>query len=489
MDAGEQGQLSGVSVGSAAIVLVCAWGALAAPAPSAADEVVNALSAVAQYGDTDAAALLLEQLENPDKTAETWRKEFRQYYTTGVFTAALAQFWESAILEFDPKHRDSIALVSALCASEAVAAATPVATQLPAAFNSLVASLYWLERVNPVLGPASRSIAFDALVKGFGDNGLASYARDPARFGFYVQAGLTLRAYSEGNASAKDRLARVMALLDGARAIWYAHGILLFDNGVLTAQHIASLGTVLTAIPRELHYVYAIIVPQATGIGPGASFVTSGQIVYLPLIPMESLTSTHEFIESQTGPYAPIFTVTAAQEMVRAVQAVQFAKRPSLALRRDIILANAGNYGTRYLRHYRMLSPQTYFANPDELLPALAYVYFIDSRAVFNIAMALFVLKEEEPVDQFLLLADLLSGGTNITRLYDTSLDGAVTFAQASIGRVHGSWIAPPRAAGLHFYQQLIPADLWFCNSISYGGAHYIFEFDAQGITNRYVRR
>ncbi|HRK34493.1 MAG TPA: hypothetical protein PLJ47_07840 [Candidatus Hydrogenedentes bacterium] len=451
-------------------------------------EVVSLIERVALQGDLEAAEGLLDRLEESKNTIEVWRADFRTYFRTGVFTASLGAFWDTAYVEFDESDRPRIAILSAICACEAASAALPRATTIPAAYESLVLSFRWLERVYSALAPSARVTVFDALDAGLSNGNLSSIAQHREGNPFYIQASLTLRAYATGDARARQRIATILGLRGGPLAIWQAHGILLFDNHVYSALHISSLDSVLRAIPSDLHAIQAIIVPEATGVGAGANLVSQGQILYLPFISMDVLTSRHEFIEGP-GPIAPVFTVTVAQEVVRAVQAIQFYKRPQLAFRRDVILANAGRATTRYLRHYRVLSPNVYWSNPDELLPALAYLYFIDSRAAFRMALALFALKDEEPMDQFLLLADLLSGGSNTSYLYATSLGGIVTRGTAAIGRVHGAWIAPPNAAGAMFYTGVLPTDVWFCNAIAYGGSRYVFDFDAHGITVRYILR
>ncbi|MDZ4861470.1 MAG: hypothetical protein SGI88_21055 [Candidatus Hydrogenedentes bacterium] len=475
-------------VARAAIAILAAFISIAGTAQQTEFDALDALSGVALSGDNEAAAILHGRLADPAVPVETWRKDFQEYFRDGVFTTPLGLFWDFAVRDFTGEDRAHAAIVSAICACEAVKAALPRVHELPAAYESLTLSFRWLEHVYPAIAPNGRVTIFDALDQSLSGVGLATIAQQRSRYAFYIQAGLTLRAYAIGDAGARQRLAAVLGLQGGPQIIWQTHGILLFDNNAYSVHHIASLSSVLNAIPRDLHAIQAIIVPEATGINAGAGFVSAGQVLYLPYIAMDLYTSRHEFIEGP-GPVAPIFTVTVAQEIVRAVQAVQFVNRPELAFRRDVILANAGQNATRYLRHYRMVSPSVYWSNPDELLPALAYVYFIDSRAAFQMAIMLFALKEEEPIDQFLLLADLLSGGSNTSSLYATTPDGAVTRATSAIGRVHGSWVAPPNAAGLLHYRDIIPANVWFCNAIAYGGDNYVFDFDAHGITVRYLRR
>ncbi|MBI4560109.1 MAG: hypothetical protein HY706_21150 [Candidatus Hydrogenedentes bacterium] len=90
-----------------------------------------------------------------------------------------------------------------------------------------------------------------------------------------------------------------MLRLDGpARACWEATGLFVFDNAVLSADHAASLVTVLNAIPKELHAISAIIVPAGFGVGPSQfGLVTTGQLLYIPAIPMAGNTWTFDLNE------------------------------------------------------------------------------------------------------------------------------------------------------------------------------------------------
>lgn len=441
------------------------------------------MGAVALSSDPASVTFLSDRLYNSNVSIEQWQRDFRQYFASGTFTVPLGLFWESELTEADESHRQRTGLISALCACEAVRAALPRAAQLPAAYDSLATAFRWLQYASSAFDANTRQLVFDALAKAIGGGNLSAFAHQPQQYAFYVQAALTLGEYAGGRG--RDAIGQALGLPPAALAFWQSFGIFVFDNGAFGAQHYASLASLVRAIPSQLHAIRAIIVPEATGIAAGSGFITSGQIVYLPFVAMNVYTSPREFLDNN-GPAAPVFTATAAQEIVRAVQAVQFWKRPELAARRDVILANAQGVPARYLRHYRIISPQVYARNPDELLPALAYIYVIDSRAVFRMALALFQLKAEETIDQFLLLADMLSGGSTTTPLFVTSLDGAVASAPAAIGRIHGNWIRTPQPNVAPYASPAVPIDFWLCNAISFQGSSYVFEFDDYGITTRY---
>ena len=447
----------------------------------------EALGAVAQSGDADAAEALEDRLYDYGVTLDQWRADFQSYFGEGAYTLTLGQFWEAVIGAADEREQPRLALISALCAADAVKAALPHAAGLPAARDSLMTAFRWLQYASPALDTPGRASAFAALSKAMAGHSLETFAQDPLQYAFYVQAALTLADYAD--AGGRGTLEQMLSLPPSAAAMWRMHGVLVFDRGAFGEAHYASLASLLSAVPRQLHAIRAIVVPDVAESIAGATFATPGQIVQLPPISMDVYTSPDEFITTDQ-PVAPQFTAIAAQEIVRAVQAVQFWKRPDLAARRDIVLASARGEGARYLRSYRAVAPDTYAADPDDLLPALAYIYVIDSRTVFDMALGLFQLSKVEAIDQFLLLTDLMSGGGTSAPLFATSIEGEVASEPATIGRVHGSWVRPAASARTYSLNADVaaPVDLWFCNAIAYRNSRYVFEFDDQGIAARYLR-
>ena len=137
------------------------------------------------------------------------------------------------------------------------------------------------------------------------------------------------------DARGRDSVGQLLGLAPAPLAMWQSFGIFVFDNGAYGAQHYESLASLLRAIPPRLHAIRAIIVPEATGIAPGAAFIASGPIVYLPYVAMDVYTSPLEFPEyrgvGRSSRRSP-------RRNCSRDQAVQFWKRPGFA-RRDIVLA------------------------------------------------------------------------------------------------------------------------------------------------------
>ncbi|MBM3289938.1 MAG: hypothetical protein FJY92_07280, partial [Candidatus Hydrogenedentes bacterium] len=258
------------------------------------DDVVGALGAVALSGDAAAVEGLADRLFDYEVTPDRWRHDFQAYFGTGTFTIALGQFFEATIAVADEREQPRLALISALCAVEAVKSALPRATGLPAAYESLSTAFRWLEYASPALDTQGRAAVAGALTEAMGSGALDAFARNPQQYAFYVQAALTLADYAD--ASGRGEIAQLLGLPPAAQTMWRSFGILVFDNGAFGGAHYASLASLLSAIPRPLHAIRAIVVPEAAGIPAGTAFATQGQVVYLPAIAMDEYTSPYEFI-------------------------------------------------------------------------------------------------------------------------------------------------------------------------------------------------
>lgn len=440
------------------------------------DDVRDAFNKLAAGRDPVAAAAVLPKLLDNSVSDKQWREFFRNYFKNKSFTADLAQFWTTSITSGGPVA-PKLARLSALAASEALA--RPLARD-PA---SAVEALRWLHRLAPELDTAARETVLGDIEESLKSTKIdlrpALLGSNPEQSVFAMQVCLTLAEYT-GRGAQRTKITRLLTLPDGTASLWDGAGVFLFDRGVLTPAHIASLGSLLSSIPPELHSLAVLPVPDALGFDPlAAGLGTSGQVYPLPLIPMTQPSNPAEFTPQVGQPVAPEFTLTAAIQVFRAIQAKQFALRPELVIRRDAILAHAGDRKARYLR--RTLPPEVYVNQPDELLPQTAYLYVLDSGRAFQTALDLFNISQKDGMDAFLLLADVFSGGGNQTLLFSTDSAGIVRSAVTAAGRTRLSSLAfpDPRHPGLT--RPPIPADLNFLNAIVINGASWVFQLGPRG--------
>lgn len=394
----------------------------------------------------------------PTGKAAEFHAQYKEFFADNVFDDELLTYWQGAFEE-EPERRAELVQESAACAAEAVAAGLAAS---PMAVGSVWNGLAWLDQLYAVVDEAGWRDAGLAIGAAFSEApaALAVPLESPANAEesrIAMQTCLSLALYGDLPAL-KRWLAlpqRTAVFLEGAQAF-------LFGGAALTEEQFNALGSLFQAVPREVHQVLAVVVPEGAGMDTQSAGLRALGSVIDVYAGVSGYTSAEEFFgELGAQPVAPAFTIEAALQLVRAAQWAQFGLRPELRDRRDLILRNAGAEPTRYLR--RGPSPGAYQGEPDELLPQTAYLWFIDSAAAFQQAGGLLRFKEGEAMDAVLLLADLLSGGEETAPVFRTGLDGIVSRSGAALQR---SEIAP---------------GLVIAHGISMGGEYWSFGIDADG--------
>ncbi len=387
-----------------------------------------------------------------------WQDLFRTYFETHTFSPALVQFWLYAVQPANGGAR--VALVSGFCAWEAIRAGLGSAPNLDSAFSAAI----YMHQLLPFLGKDGLTATMKYMaesVKGSALDLTRSLAPGgQTRAG--MQVCLTLADYANADARGRGQLSELVTLPETVRTFWNSTGVFLFDNGALSPPQLTSLDSVTRSFPSAIHALAAWIVPDAIGIDPAQSgLMAAGPIMALAAIAPGEMTSPSEFLPDTGQPFAPLFTISAAQQMVRAAQAVQFSRRPWLVAYRDRILARAKDRRERYLR--RGVLPAVYLDQPDELLPQTAFLWCIDSAAAFRMAYEYARVGERESLDAVLLLADVLSDGGGATLLFHTDPSGIVTSGPSPIHRVPVGDGSP------------------CVNGITVGGSEWLFEVDPTG--------
>ncbi len=440
---------------------------------------VQLLAALARGENIEAAQQLGALLEDPAHPIDDWRRLFESAYDPASFTPALARFWSFALDNAMAPAR--IALISGHCANVTVGMGLSgrLGEGALAPQGPVDIAMGWLHRLAQSADPATRERILSHLGEALSRGGapqipVAEPTPNLSRALLQVQLIAAMLAPENER---RGVVSRALNLQGGARATWDRFGILLFDNAGLAEAQVAALHSVLEAIPADLHRISAFVVPETTGLEPASTQLTAqGQVVFLPAVAMGLTTEAAEFTRDDGQPVAPAFTVTAAQQVIRAVQEVQFERRPELRTRRDMIIANAGDEPGLYLR--RTVAPEVYLENPDELLPSVAFPYAIDAWRTFRMAMELFAHRRRHGLDSYLLLADMLSGGSENTLLLHTDADGRLHATPAPIGRGIVQRVRLP-----HDRSQRV--DMEFLNRLVISEREWLFRFsDLGGVTH-----
>lgn len=386
---------------------------------------------------TDTAQMLVD----PSATDADWASYFAVYFQNRLFTPQLLEFFRFAVTQL-PGAAPRPAFVAATAAGAAAAPmlAGIAETGRPADFSSLLYSLNTLQAMLPAAPVEARGPLFALMTRGIEGRTLDLTAvLQPGPEGsaptamLGMQICLTLAAYA-GPGSQRAAVTTMLRLPDRVRTFWQSTGVFLFDNGALSDAQAASLDSLLRSFPENLHEIVALLAAEAYGLDPSLpQLIVSGQIVPVPLIAMDAATNPAEFVVLGPSPVSPDFTATAGANVFRAVQAVQFARRPHLALRRDAILARSGARDVSYLR--RGVPPEMFLENPAEFLPMTAYLWIINSDTAWRMALDFFRLEQPAPAESLLLIADVLSNGTDASLAFATNPEGIVSSAPTQIGR------------------------------------------------------
>jgi hypothetical protein len=423
-----------------------------APPPAGAET-----DPVAEAADTLKNELLAVDLKMAD-----WQKICRTFFEAHPFTPNHGALWVRLIDAAGEGH-ERAAQLSGVFAAEGVAAALGA---FPPEFPSLRESLQWLDYIASGLEEKGRVPVSDALRAALtksppdlvgmmrvgpvaGPEGLAP-GNPPEVIAAAMQICLTLMQYAR-----PSDLNAWLRLPADMRIFYEGTGILLFDNGALGPLQLESLESLFRAVPRELHQVAAIIVPEGMQIDATAAMLNApGVILNIFAIPMDLFSDPTEFSRRAGPQAAPEFTLSAAAQLMRAIQFAQFSRRPELPFFRDQILGAAGLRPERYLRPY--VAPETYLNNPDELLPLTAVLWFLNSQKALAMASDLLVLNQRPPMETLMLLADVLSGGGPTTLIFNTDEMGRVSGREVSIQRVLTA-AGPPAVVGVGLEPLLEP--------------------------------
>jgi len=468
-----------VRTGVLLAIVVC-FGAVASAELDAAlrEELVGTLKELGGVEDAEAAGFLIGHMAGDRIAAEEWRELIAGFAQTHPFSPLYARFWSHAASELQgPRQSLAVELAAAWAADTMAHTLSVRPDEGPAiSFGPFQVAAGWLQERAGALAPGDRAKVFAVLEEGASTSGALGAIPVQRQ----VEMALTLAANQPTDAGGSGAVSAALGLAGPVKAIWERFGVFLIGDSALSPPQVDILGGVLDSFPADLHDIGAIIVPEGSGVDPAnPDIATPRQLVFVPAIPLDRPADPIEFIREFEGPLVPEFTVVAAQAIVRAIQTVQFARRPELVARRDFILLRAGRDRYRYFR--RDIPPEVYLDDPDALLPAVAYLWIIDSRRAFQLAVDLFQLPLREPADSVLLLADTLSGGAPVAPVFTTQPGGALVSGTVPVMRTR---VSGERINGLGLpatRTRPLPPDVFVLNGMEINGRLFDFEVTDTG--------
>jgi hypothetical protein len=241
---------------------------------------------------------------------------------------------------------------------------------------------------------------------------------------------LTLGVFRSGGAVGQwlELPPRMTAFADAA-------GVWLFDGDTLTEAHARSLESIFKVVPRTLHGVCALLVPEAIPFSAeNAPLRLPGVALDIPLAPMELMRDLSEMPPFVVQPLVPEFTIMALEQVMRAVVALRLAERQDLAQRAAHVMRLGVALPESPLAN---LAPAEILMSgaPDLFLGYLGVMWLVNSEALLESAIVLAEQGAPEALYALLLVADLFSVTGDATLLFRATPIGALTASETALRR------------------------------------------------------
>ena len=218
--------------------------------------------------------------------------------------------------------------------------------------------------------------------------------------------------------------------------IWNTLGILIIDNNGLDSAQLTALSNLLNTIPVGLRNLRSITVSDffglhdihATSAWPSVNTFSNKLVDLQQQFPSDIATNNPP----------PIFMSAAAHEINHNVDSYQYTLNPTgwgaYKLR---LLAQTGRDPMQFLR-CGAGDPDcaAYLVdNPGEFFAGLSNQYITDSWHTLDHAVQRFNNGYKEPINQFLLFANVYTQALATTKVYTINSSGAVTVIDAAVTR------------------------------------------------------
>jgi len=223
----------------------------------------------------------------------------------------------------------------------------------------------------------------------------------------------------------KSEIASTIGLTGRHLDIWMEFTVLLLDNNGLDQKQLDFIYALLSAIPKELHNLRAISVADFLGALPPSTpeiylWGREGGVNIFGIRIGEF--SENGFPDDVPPKLSDVFCLVVVHEVNHVVDAYYISRNTALRNRKDELVKRAGSNRLNYLRS---MLPEGYFTSyPQEFFASISNQWFSDSALTLKLALARFDKGYREPLNQFLLFAEVYSLGGNTTLFYSLDTEG-----------------------------------------------------------------
>lgn len=200
-------------------------------------------------------------------------------------------------------------------------------------------------------------------------------------------------------------------------------------------EHLLSLESVLNALPRTLHGLAALHLPEVTGISVKETLLrVPGTSMDLSRIGMDVMRNLPESYPGGPTRSIPEFTALAMEGLSQAVQTRQFNLRPHLYQRvKAFFTVMAARPDPAFTT---LFPPNVIYRSPEDRMAYLGYLWLADSRPLLETA----INQAEQQralarISILLLVADLYSELGDTTLLFKASPTGMLISEKTALRR------------------------------------------------------
>jgi hypothetical protein len=241
----------------------------------------------------------------------------------------------------------------------------------------------------------------------------------------------------------KATMATVGQLTGKSLDIFNTFDIVLLDNVRLDAAQKGFLYDYLTLVPQSLHTLRSISVHDFLGTPP-RSIPLDGPTWAVNIfgVPIGGA-SENSFPPDVAPGYVDIFCAATAHEVNHVVDVCTIGPSASLDVRRDQLIADAGEDAMNYLRS--MVPSGVFLHAPQEFFASIANEWFTDSAKTVQLGLVRFDAGRPDPINQALFFAEVYSRGGAQTLFYTIDTAGQSTCTSTPLGRNEAgaiNWIA-----------------------------------------------
>jgi hypothetical protein len=231
------------------------------------------------------------------------------------------------------------------------------------------------------------------------------------------------------------------------KSLWDDFGIIVSDNGIYNNLRFEKTHFVFSQTPSNMHRVVLITTSGVTSnyevkrVGGFNTFSTAIGVDYENSFPSD--VDVHQ---------ADVATLVLCHELTHNLDSYGLdLVQPYLGNYRDQILASAGNGQMNYLRS---MFNYGFFTNaPQEFIASIGNQFYSNTERTLELAKLRFQNGYTQPINQFLLFANMMTGGTNNLNFFKFDVNANFDVQTKTVEKNQAGFITKLYITDTCFYQ------------------------------------